>query len=82
MSASHKPTLHLSEFTGSVYLGCQSKSNPSILVGEKTNVTGLFIEIMLAKFGPAEPETTASTDLISRDPNAPKYRVTIERIEA
>ena len=51
------------------------------MVGEKTDVTGLFIGIMLAKFGPADPETKASTDLISSDPTAPKYKVTIERIE-
>lgn len=81
MSTSNKPSLCLSPLTGNVYLARQSKREPGIMVGEKTDVTGLFIGIMLSKFGPMEPESRASTVLTSTNPDAPKYRVTIERIE-
>jgi len=81
MSTTHKPSLCLSPLTNCVYIARESKKEPGVMVGEKTDVTGLFIGIMLAKFGPADPETKASTDLISSDPTAPKYKVTIERIE-
>lgn len=81
MSASHKPSLHLSELTGTVYLGRASKADPGVLIGDPIDVTARFIGTMLAKFGPVEPETTATTELVSTDPAAPKYKVTIERIE-
>lgn len=81
MSTSNKPSLCLSPLTNAVYIARESKKQPGAIVGEKTDVTGLFIGIMLAKFGPEDPETRASTDLISSDPKAPKYRVTVERIE-
>lgn len=82
MSTSNKPSLCLSPLTNRVYIARESRKQSGVIVGEKTDVTGLFIGIMLAKFGPVDPETKASTDLISPDPTAPKYKVTIERIES
>lgn len=81
MSATHKPSLCLSPLTNRVYIARESKREPGVIVGEKTDVTGLFIGIMITRFGPQAPETTATTDLISSDPTAPKYKVTIERID-
>jgi hypothetical protein len=88
MSASHKPALHLSPLTGTVYIGRESKTEPGVLVGEKTDVTDTFTGIMLAKFGPDAPgsknwEFTAAEvwDEESQTTKKPDtYRVTVERI--
>lgn len=47
MSTSYKPSLHLSPLTGAVHIGRESKTEPGVLVGEKTDVTGTFTVIML-----------------------------------
>lgn len=89
MSASHKPSLHLSPLTGTVYTGRESKREPGVLVGEKTDVTATFTGIMLAKFGPDAPgsknwEFTAANEIWDEESQTMKkpdtYRVTIERI--
>lgn len=88
MATSHKPSLHLSPLAGTVYIGRESKREPGVLVGEKTDVTGTFTGIMLAKFGPDAPgsknwEFTAAEvwDEESQTMKKPDtYRVTVERI--
>lgn len=88
MSTSHKPSLCLSPLTNRVYIARESKREPGVIVGEKTDVTGLFIGIMLAKFGPDAPGTknwefTAAEvwDEESQTMKKPDtYRVTVERI--
>lgn len=82
MSASHKPTIGLSPETGNVYLGRQSKSMPGTWVGEKTDVTGLFMGILLAKFGPESTEESKQTILASSIPGAPSFVVVVHRVEA
>lgn len=80
MSATHKPSLHVSELTGGVYIGRLRKDRPELL--DSVDVTGKFHAILLAKFGPGPTEDKASGILRSMDPTAPVYRITVERIEA
>lgn len=79
MSATHKPTLHVSELTGCVYIGRQRKGAPELL--DPVDVTGRFHAILLAKFGPGPTESKATAILRATDPTAPVYRITVERIE-
>ena len=92
MSASYKPTIHLSELTGAVVIGRESKASPGVLVGETVDVTQTFTGIMLAKFGPTEPGTKSwefkapgfvqveATEDGPRVKPHDTYRVVIERI--
>lgn len=79
MSATNKPSLHVSELTGGVYIGRLRKDRPEVL--DPVDVTGKFHAILLAKFGPGPTEDKASTVLRATDPKAPVYRITVERIE-
>lgn len=82
MSASNKPTLHVSELTGNVYIGRESKREPGTLL-EPMDVTSRFLAIMLGKFGPGTGEDNVrETVLRPAVPGVPSYKVTIERIEA
>lgn len=80
MSATHKPTLHLSALGGRVLMGRVCKDNPE-LIAEPVDVTARFHAIMLDKYGPGPMETKETTVLRATDPQAPVYRITIERIE-
>ena len=79
MSATNKPSLHVSELTGGVYIGRLRKDRSEVL--DPVDVTGRFHAILLAKFGPGPTESKASTVLRATDLTAPVYRITVERIE-
>lgn len=92
MSASHKPSLHLTGLTGAIVIGRESKTTPGVLVGETRDVTDTFTGIMLAKFGPEDHGTKSwefkapgfvqvegAEDQLQIKPHD-VYRVIIERI--
>ncbi len=81
MSKTNKPTLHLSALGGRVLIGRVRKDNPE-LIAEPVDVTARFHAIMLDKYGPGPTEDRASTVLRATDPQAPAFRITVERVEA
>ena len=74
------PLLHLGvgPLTGRVYVGKLLKDGMTWAAG-KQDVTADFLAAVVEKFGPGKGETE-SVHIIT-GPNAPTFRVTVERVE-
>lgn len=67
-------TIGYSPLTEKVYLGNVSKKNPNQWVGNKEDITNIFIQVLLQKFEPG-------TESIIAVDGKNKYKITVTEIE-